>query len=667
MEPAIACSKKAERRSTRSSTSKNRFSSRNTRSEAFYAGVEPLSVRRALHNSTGPDPDTNSAPNSSGSTERVRRNHASGRPRNLDQSVGPEYSPKSSKQPIQETTTYHTVPRDVAVSRREILRRCSKDKESPASKSSDESHHRWKREVDKDQPERPRTLPSIARKSNKDPGKIAQSTVGYRKISRQDILRRRASVDVPVGISRGRSNGEEKVESSEVKGAAAKSSSSFPKNVPRPRNPGWGKEDERESRSVCDFLAVTSKLQDITRGLVPRPSTLPKIIHASRSVRIGEDWASPRLAKDAVRKEPPVYGRIRRRKTSLPSNAGTIRSSLLSLNTLTRYPKPGSIHVRERAVDVEFRTTTRHLRDPVPDTPYYSATLPIVDMRTSSQRNAIYAKVSRKTSKGLQSHDNKTDSKDSGEGRIVEAELEFGQRTMSRRRIIENTKDSYGEQSSSKTEDSVEIQAEFRSESHESYQSRDLEVYGRQESNEGHADRSKETDTVVTGGDRRDSRLEGIWTRSRYAAKNRSKSQSRLIENFRSTQREIGTVTRLATTLPSYVKSSRKCSTESPPGIGCHRKLLKESGISSKQSKERSNYVKKSAASHVRAYSDANSGRSNSPVTTSSIFGFCTGKRKIHSSSNSAAKVESVSTYPTWNVETVSIVSSNVLTEKFTP
>ncbi|XP_029046871.1 unconventional myosin-XV isoform X2 [Osmia bicornis bicornis] len=126
------------------------------------------------------------------------------------------------------------------------------------------------------------------------------------------------------------------------------------------------------------------------------------------------------------------------------------------------------------------------------------------------------------------------------------------------------------------------------------------------------------------------------------------------MENFRSAHRETGAVTRLATTLPSYVKSSRKCSTESPPGIECHGKLSKETAISTKQSKERSNYVKKSN-SHVRAFSDANSGRSSSPVTTSSIFGFCTGKRKVQSSSNGAAKIETVSS-PTWNVKTGELV-----------
>ncbi|KAK1130080.1 hypothetical protein K0M31_019764 [Melipona bicolor] len=635
MESAVACSKKAERVSTRASTSGNRFSSRNTRSDAFYAGVEPLSVRRALHNSAGPDPDTNSAPNSSGSAERVRRQPTSARPRNLDPTAAAQEHGVVGKSGRAlagvRREVFYTIPRDVAVSRREILRRCNKEKESP----SGAGRERWRRvsNVDdldaEEQRERPRTLPSIARRSRREAasGTAAHQpgAQGYRKVSRQDILRRRASVDAPVGISRGRGGGgvshgqEERIESSEAKGSAfARSSAGCPKprNASRPRNAGWGREDERESRSVCDFLAVTSKLQDITRGLVPRPSTLPKIIHhASRSARIGDDWGNARLTKDAVRKEPPVYGRIRRRKTSLPSNGGTInRGSAVSLNALNctvGYPKPGTIRIRERAVDVEFRTTTRHLRDPVPDTPYYSATLPLVDVRANPQRGAIYAKVSRRTSKNRQNEDN------DGVDVVVdgiEGETDTGRRTMSRKRIIENTRDD------SKVDDE-----------------------------RARVDRSKESDksgaSEENGGDRRDFRSKDATSRSKSA-------RDRPIENFRSTQREIDSAARFAATLPSCVKSSRKYSTEGTPApIDRQRKLAKETSASSKRGKEKSIYAKKSARSHVRAYSDANSGRSNSPVATSSIFGFCTGKRKVQSSS----KVESASACPTCNVETVSI------------
>ncbi|XP_076381481.1 unconventional myosin 10A isoform X2 [Megalopta genalis] len=651
MEAATAaCGKKPERRSTRSSTSKNRFSSRNTRSEAFYAGAEPLSVRRALHNSAGPDPDTNSAPNSSGSAERARRHQASGRARNLDPGAGLDVGPRAERLANQEV--FHTVPRDLAVSRKDILRRYSKDEKDGGARFSEALRHRWRRtaDVDKDQ-ERPKTLPSIAKRSQREPGRVAQAPQGFRKISRQDILRRRASVDAPVGGSRGRSRVEETLESSEAKGGT---SSSFSRSVPRPRIGRWGREVERESRSVCDFLAVASKLQDVTSGLVPRPSTLPKILHASRESRFAEDWASPRLAKDAVRKEPPVYGRIRRRKTSLPTNTGTPRSSQSSLNTLTRYSRPGNTLVRERAVDVEFRTTTRHLRDPVPDAPYQSATLPLVDMRGSPQRNALYAKVSRKTSKSLQRYDNKADPKDGGDGRH-EVRVDSGHRTMSRRRIIDNMKgeNAYEEQNSSRTEDS----ADYRSES-QSYQGKDFDAHENRNLCEVDSDRLKEPSALSrgNGSNSMEYRSDGNWTKSREATKYRSKSQSRLIDNYRVNQREACAANRLATTLPSYVKSSRKCSNERPPGTECHRKLSKETGISSKQSKERSNYVKKSAASHVKAFNDANSARSNSPVTTSSIFGFCTGKRKVQSPSASARKDESAASYPTWNVRTGELV-----------
>lgn len=491
------------------------------------------------------------------------------------------------------------------MSRREILRKYGEEKgENPWRKTGE----RWRRveEGEGAAEERPRTLPSTARRCGKESWwKPVQSG---RKISRQEILRRRASVDVPIAsalvaiTSRGSGNAEERVvESSEVKGGGGPPSSScLPrKSVPRPRSNGWGKEDERESKSVCDLLAVTSRLQDITRGLVPRPSTLPKIIHASRSARISaEDWANPRLAKDAVRREPPVYGRIRRRKSSLPSNAATLRRASCGADS------------------VEFRTSTRHLRDPVPDTPPYHPS-PASIGTSSPHGNAIYAKVYRKTSKGLQSQGGKADSKDSGDNRVEgEVGVDRG-RAMSRRRIVEGGRD-----------DSVEVRGESRS---GSQSLKNSAQGGKRESGEATSGERAEIDSGC-----KDS-----------AARRGTRPRSGLVENFRSTEREIG-ASRLATTLPGCVKSSRRCLAETRP-----KGIDGKSPISTKRSKERSNCVKKTG-SHVRAYSDANSGRSNSPVTTSSIFGFCTGKRKVHST-NSAGKVESVSVCPTWNVKTVSM------------
>ncbi|XP_076234476.1 unconventional myosin 10A [Calliopsis andreniformis] len=634
MDSTIACSKKPERKSTRSSTSKNRFSSRNTRSEAFYAGAEPLSDRRALHNSAGPDPDTNSAPNSNGSPECARRHNASGRSKNLDTLA--LMNLEARRLPNREV--FYTVPRDLAVSRKEILKKYNKEKtqDEGFSKFKERVHHRWKRnDVDTSHLERPKTLPSVAKKSHTNLQKITQSFQGFKKISRQDILHRRASVDAPVGVSRRRSY-DEQVESSEATGGT---SSSFTKNA-RPRLARWGRENERESRSVCDFLAVTNKLQDITNGLVPRPSTLPKIIHASRSSRLSEDWTSSKVVRDAVRKEPPVYGRIRRRKTSLPANTETIKGSPSSLNTLSRYPRLGNTHVRERAVDVEFRATTRHLRDPVPNTPYQSS-LSQTDMKTRSS-DAIYAKVPRRVSKTSQSHDKKVDIKDGVNNRL-ETDV-TGHRTMSRKRIIKNMDTKiYEDQNSSRTEDSAEIQTESLSESL-SYQSKDFDVYGNKDATKLEAERPKETNMFKC-----DVR-ENLVKSTKYI----SKSQNKLIENFHSNHREIGATTRLANTLPSYVKSSRKYTTERTPGIDCRRKLSKETGIPSKQSKERSNYVKKSATSHAKACKD--NSRSNSPVTTSSIFGFCTGKRKVQSLPQNTVKNESITSYPSWNIKTGELV-----------
>ncbi|KAG7210136.1 hypothetical protein KM043_011698 [Ampulex compressa] len=639
------------RSSDRSSTPGNRFPSRNARCDAFYASVEPLSVRRALHNAAGPDPDTDSAPNSRGAPRKASGPSRGERPGTV---AGP-------------SEPFYTVPRGLGVSRKEILRRRC-DKDADESKQVDRRWHRpAEASSEKDPGERARTLPSMCRRTRAEPTKAAE---GLKKVSRQDILRRRASVDV----SSRRSPANERSEGR---------SSGFSRNPSR-----WGREEERrESRSACGFLVVAAGPQDVPRGLAPRPSTLPKIVHASRSMT--EDWSPSRLVRDSIKREAPVHGRIRRRKISLPAGTVTLRGS--AVNTLTRYSNSRTPTLRgeERAVDVDFpKTTAQHS-----DSLYNSKSLPEEESRPKS---TIYAKVTRKISK---SQEGKSEDNDPS----ARIELGTASRAVSRRKIIENAKQASGSSSFDRrtprqhflatlTEPRKKIGSQRekqaaakgsidkfasldRGSAHQRMESsspafdcgtltrfsshrRECAI-NREEAFLQSCDRRKVLPRVSRI-DRRDAVSDCSLARSREGARYRSKSQSRLMERFRAEVQDPNA--RLSTTLPSYVKNSRKSSLSSgiPTRIEARiverqRKSSRETVASSKQSKERSNHVKKSASSHVRAHSDANSARSNSPATTSSIFGFCTGKRKVHSSSSAAAKAE-VSSYPPWNIKTGELV-----------
>jgi hypothetical protein len=143
-------------------------------------------------------------------------------------------------------------------------------------------------------------------------------------------------------------------------------------------------------------------------------------------------------------------------------------------------------------------------------------------------------------------------------------------------------------------------------------------------------------------------RKDSMWTNEKQIQKYRSKSQSGLVMEERKKNSKTAIK---STTLPNYVKLRRKIgSTELPMQNADEQRKTSNNGTLTKQSKERSNYVRKTTATrvstHVRAFSDVNSTHSNSPDMPLSIFGFCTGKRKAQASS--VARNSS-----SWNLKTV--------------
>lgn len=559
----------------RSSTPRSHFSRHS--SEAFYASAEPLSGSggRALHNGNGggPDPDSPySAPDSCGAPAEAR-------------SVRQQY--RTSARPASEDAgrasdreLFYTLPRNLTISRKEILRRRSVKDEA-------ETHLR---PAERDQARRPTTLPSIGRRARlQEADTVERASSLLKRVSRQDILRRRASVETSPQL----------------------------RDIAR--------------TSFSDLQSSSSRLAKEDRDL-SRPSTLPKTLHASRTSRL-EDLSSSRM-KETAGREAPIYGRIRRRKMSLPTGAATLRDPVASSSTLTRFSK-----TRTSGERAETTRVVRHLRDPVPD--------PLDRSRCAADTagDDIYAKVARKVARQT-SH--------SREEKQPELSID---RAMSRRRIISNANqmDSLERRMhQDRDQDVVRIR-------HDAILVSRADIERLRNFKTGKSDLEKGSCRQVDSTDwstRRDARTDS-WSRNKCLRKDstwsnerqtrcRAKSQSGLLMEDRETE-SVKTTMR-PTTLPSYVKLGRKTSTGSAVrNADLEQKRSSSSGMLTKQSKERSNYVKKTATRipiHVRTFSDANNTRSNSPETSSSIFGFCTGKRKVQASPMTRS-------FPSWNLKTV--------------
>ncbi|KAI4498543.1 hypothetical protein M0802_006249 [Mischocyttarus mexicanus] len=699
---------------TTTTSSSSLSSSRNARSEAFYASVKPLSARRALHNSAGPDPDANSAPNSLGTAERAsKRYQTSGRPRNqgiITTTTGTAVLNKNDNGKDTTTTTSRSIVRDSSVSyvptisRKEIIRRsCNKDNDIYSGKRFTDSLQRRRRirstiEIE-DDADRPKTLPSMGRR--------LRAERDFKQVSRRDILRRRDSVDVVThratshggNSTRFTGNSVYGKEYIEVKGNTIGSNSSTSTSVSndtRSRAPRstislqqrsrWGKDDddERDSRSPADsdLLTVNTSFRDINRDLVPRPSTLPKILHASRSSSHGhnEDWY---YRPDPVKKEPPVYGRIRRRKTSLPVAPSFEDTS--NLSTLSRYTKArqnshgsrsNTLGTYSHGNKINRRLGNHHLQDGFNYRTKSESNLMETSIRnTDMRKNAIYAKVSRKI--GVSSRE------------VEQIEPETSGQAMSRRRIIQNTiqSESLDRRIISRVKDDRNF---VRTNSEKMY------IRSNLTSNDRHSEYSRyddlmdherrelcRTSRIDTRNDNHQLDYYSSWHKT-HESKYRSKSQNRLVE-IRNTNRENLTscattmINRLSSTLPSYVKTSRKFSTSSVSVNAARtdhpvnfddrrRRLSRETGTLSKLTKERSNCLKKSVdmvatavGVHARNRSETDAiarSKSSSTVTTSSsIFGFCTGKRRAHARETNKEKTTNAEfSYPRWHLKTGELV-----------
>ncbi|KAG5317858.1 MYO15 protein, partial [Pseudoatta argentina] len=581
----------------RSSTSRSHFSLHS--SEAFYASAEPLSGSRdgrALHNASdsGPDPDSNSALDSCAPETGTRQQFRT--------SIRQPSRDSSDRRAIvtkNDGETFYTVPRGLAISRKEILqRRYVRNDVETVHPTSERS------QVEK----RPTTLPSIGRRIRQD----TECTSSFlKRISRQDILQRRANVETNLQL---------------------KDVAKIPSGIP---SSGRLAKEDRD---------------------ISWPSTLPKILHASKTSR-PEEYSSSRTRETAGR-EAPIYGRIRRRKMSLPTGVATSRDSTTPSSTLTRFSKtrangeradtlrdsttPSNTLTRTKASGEYVDTSTkvvRHLRDPVSNPPNWSR------CANNVSRDDIYVKVTRKPPKAPH-----------------EERLEPMDRTMSRRRIINNVDNM----------DSLERRM---------HQDRDQDVVRvkhdailvskadierlRNFKTERNEDVKTSCRIDSTWSARKDSKTDS-WSRNKCRPKNptwtserqarsRPKSQTELLTKEQTESSKTGMK---SMTLPSYVKIGRKTSMSGnlPVRNVDEQRRTSTSGVLTKQSKERSNYVKKTAThiptsnpTHIRTFSDANSAYSNSPDMSSSIFGFCTGKRRLQPSSVTCRA-------PSWNLKTGELV-----------
>ena len=529
--------------------------------------------------------------------------------------------------------------------------------------------------------ERPSTLPSIVRKSRGAYVESYNTTDLFpdgKRISRQDILNRRTSSfggnNTSYGLIRRKSSGALEVAGLTITDfyrneEAAKcddfvrKNASFVKNsstsqqrlAQQQSNAAKSRRDgslERSrtggSRSVADFLTVSTRLQDMTRGLVPRPSTLPKIVHTSKAE---SDWTG-RTPRDLASREAPIYGRIRRRKLSLPvaNRDSQIRKSTSSLARFVRGKSNVSNDSDLDGGSGEIQKITRRSCD----FSYQRNKEECFDMRVECKKNSGYGRVLRTNTSSSKSSSQGT-RQDVKERRtqerrssITNERKSFGQvtvasgkelRQVSRKRIIDNVEDTNdGSISSPRTDSMREVDyatIDFgMGKSSGMTRRRESTLGGKKIAGSVNESENK---LIKRNGERKSD--ESTW--------NRGKDKSRISDDrgkrgeSRSGPQEVSSRSsrsnHASTTLPLYAKSVRKnssCASSSVPvkivtKIGENRQGSKVAKATTKSVKDRTNYVKKSVAAHVKSFSEANSPRSMSPAPSSSIFGFCTGRRRV--------------------------------------
>ncbi|KAK0083093.1 hypothetical protein PV325_009335 [Microctonus aethiopoides] len=618
-----------------------------TMSETYHANSGgPLARRRGLHNSNGPDPDIDA---SNSTLSRLRITVSSNVQRHDEVVTG------GGRQVVKHFSNPEALrlSEKIGISRREILERRRAVANDGVERHAHTLQHHWKRSDDENDrvhnyylDSRPSTLPSIRRKSKKLMDNYASGFVETRRVSRQEILNRRTSFEAPrtpiqVAIRRksnslletGRViNSERKDETRRIDEFTKQSSSSYLKNATNTRNTGKRREGSLGrrggARSVADFLTVSNQLRDITRGLVPRPSTLPKIIHSSRNLRSESttDWCAVRPPKESASREAPIYGKIRRRKLSLPVVS---RESILrrSTNSLKLY--------RERDIDsTEDEFDDRILNN------FRQSLNDHSEMKLDCKK--ISGKILRKSSSSKSSTYQENDVKLDGRNKILQSNEKKSEsigkelRAVSRRRIIDNVEvvgtsyKSLGSNNKLKTKqeiDYVTINFAISSKTTDHHkESRSLMKTGVNESE----------NRVIR--DARKIRNNQSTISTWHNVKSRTSNNGNRPQS-RNKSRETSVI---STTLPLYTKSPRKNSNSitSTTSTKVTSKTLenrqtidsKNPRLSTKLTKDRTNFVKKSVKNpHSKSLSDIHNAQSVSPAPSTSIFGFCTGRRKVSS------------------------------------
>lgn len=432
--------------------------------------------------------------------------------------------------------------------------------------------------------ERPMTLPSISKRFD-------TRLSGLPRVSRQDILNRRTSFELPRPITKGRGGGgglrrksnslletrimkdvfmdegKDNKRLSEFTKASSSSSASYLKNTMNIRNSGKRSESILEKRlsggarsaaAAGDFLTVSNKLSDSTRGgvIVPRASTLPKFINSTSRDSFKKIQSTRRDVnlRGSFTYEAPIYGRIRRRKLSLPAKQIT--------------------NIEPVSIIDNFK-----------------------DMKLENNSTKIVQKSALKAD-----------------------EL----RTISRKKIIQHVDEP-------RDDNKRKFSYAFGGGGGGGYRSRNM--YSTMPSmKNSDSDNLKKNKQLNTG-------LTTTWHNVR---KNNSMLSSKEVSR-----------THVSTTLPLYTKSSTKSSLRTGSSIPLkiasrtleyNRQAAVESKIlKTKSNKDKTNCAKKfNTGIQSRSMSDIHSIRSISPQQSSSIFGFCTGRRKVQS----FKKINSVSTKP---------------------
>lgn len=551
-------------------------------------GNHPLLNARGLQNHPGPDLDPN--PAGLASNHPLKKYH-----HGLNDDV-----PKSGRQVVKRFSNPEAIRSNIrgnfshGISRREILER---RRENPEKFTQTLQH--WKPGIENDRrnsyaESRPQTLPSIGKLGyNQERG----FPIENRRISRQEILNRRTSFEAPktpvqVAIRRKANslleppsriifNPERKDESRLLK------SSAYVKNAGSSCNTGKRREgflDRREgARSVADFLTVSNRLRDDTRGLVPRPSTLPKIVHTTRNLPYESHYnIALRQPKESASREAPIYGKIRRRKLSLPAIS---RESILRKST-------GSLQYY-RDLDA----------DSIKETPIRSYRNLAGEMKLDCKK--ISGTILRKSA----SKPAGQDPEDKADGGDKKGPTLMKDRAISRRRIINSV------------EESKEGNDKFR-------RTRD------RDKDSGDVASAKESNVIRRSVNESDNKIKGV------AQPKNSNLRVSTWHNVKSRSTDANAKNKSdakqthSTTLPLYMKSVRKtssCTSSSIPTKIASRTAENrqpDTKTSRLEKFKKSGTVVK-ATKHSRSLSDINSTRSVSPAPSSSIFGFCTGRRKV--------------------------------------